>query len=161
MSINKEIERKWLIDLSKVPYDFSNVAPLIMEQSYISFSPTVRLRSVNDERFILCVKSRPQPGSLSRDEFELELKREDYARLLTKIEGDIIRKKRYLIKDDENHTLEFDIFEGALEGLAYMEIEFSSEDEAKSYPNPPWVIKDVTYDNRYKNAVLAQCGKPE
>ncbi len=160
MSLNKEIERKWLIDISKVPYDLSAAEPLIMEQSYISFSPTVRLRGVNDEKFILCVKSRPQPGSLSRDEFELELSREQYDHLLTKTEGDIIRKRRYCIKDDTGHTMEFDIFEGALEGLAYMEIEFASDDEALSYPDPSWAIKDVTCDSRYKNAVLAQKGMP-
>ncbi len=161
MLANKEIERKWLIDISKVPYDLSKLKPLVMVQSYISFSPTVRLRSVNDEKFILCVKTRPLPGSLSRDEFEVELTKDQYAHLLTKIEGSVIRKRRYCLKNEENHTLEFDIFEGSLEGLAYMEIEFSSEDEALSYPNPPWAIKDVTFDNRYKNAVMAQKGKPE
>ncbi len=160
MSPNKEIERKWLIDLSKVPYDLSSIKPVCMEQSYISFSPTVRLRCENDEKFILCVKSRPKPGSLSRDEFELELSREQYTHLLTKIEGNIIRKKRYSLKNEEGRTLEFDIFEGSLEGLAYMEIEFHREDEALSYKNPPWAIKDVTFDSRYKNAVLAQKGKP-
>lgn len=161
MSVNKEIERKWLIDLSKVPYDLSKLKPLVMEQSYISFSPTVRLRSVNDEKFILCVKTRPAPFSLSRDEFEVELTQDQYAHLLTKTEGNVIRKRRYCLKDDKAHTMEFDVFEGTLEGLCYMEIEFSSEDEALSYPNPPWAIKDVTFDGRYKNAVLAQKGKPE
>ena len=161
MGTNKEIERKWLIDPSKVIYDLSKVEPLCMEQSYISFSPTVRLRAVNDEKFILCVKSRPAPGSLTRDEFEISLSREDYEHLLTKTEGNIIRKKRYCIKNDEGHTLEFDIFEGDLQGLAYMEIEFSSEEEAISYPNPEWAIKDVSSDKRYKNAVLAQKGMPE
>ena len=160
MSLGKEIERKWIVDKEKLPYDLSKCEPLVMEQSYICFSPTVRLRNTNDKSFVLCIKSRPQPGSLARDEFELELSRQQYENLLTKKEGNTIRKTRYCVEEN-GHTIEIDIFSGDLDGLAYAEIEFASEEEAMSYPNPEWVVKDVTFDHRYKNASLAKNGLPE
>ena len=98
---------------------------------------------------------------MARDEFELELTREQYNHMLSKIEGNIIEKTRYCIKDPHGYVMEIDIFSGMLEGLAYMEIEFPTEQEACAYPNPAWAIKDVTFDHRYKNASLAKNGIPE
>jgi len=161
MGINKEIERKWLIDKSKIPFDLSAAKPLRMQQSYISFSPTVRLRATNGESFVLCIKSKPKELTMARDEFELELTEGEYNHMLSKIEGKVIEKTRYCIKDPHGYVMEFDIFSGSLDGLAYMEIEFPSEQEAAAYPNPPWAIKDVTFDHRYKNASLAKNGMPE
>ena len=54
-----------------------------------------------------------------------------------------------------------DIFSGDLEGLAYMEIEFTDIDDAVAYGNPDWVIADVTDDVHYKNGYLARFGIPE
>ena len=42
-----------------------------------------------------------------------------------------------------------------------MEIEFATEEEAKKYTSPDFVIKDVTSDERYKNGSLARFGIPE
>ncbi len=157
MAGKKEIERKWLIDITKVPFDLEKAEKIHMEQSYISFSPTVRLRAENGKRFVLCVKTMPSPDGLSRDEFETEITKENYENLLKKIDGNIIDKTRYIVNDGK-HILEFDIFHGSLSGLFFMEIEFETEDEAKSYPDPEWSVKDVTKDKRYKNAYLARNG---
>lgn len=161
MSLGKEIERKWLVNRAKIPFDLCAFEPFEMEQSYISFSPTVRLRNTNNTSYVLCVKSPSAPGSMARDEFELPLTRQQYENLLTKIEGSIIRKTRYCVPASDGHTMEFDVFAGEFEGLVYMEIEFPSEEEAMAYPNPEWAIKDVTHDHRYKNACLAKLGLPE
>ena len=82
MSLNKEIERKWLIDKEKTPFNLTEYTPLRMKQSYISFSPTIRLRCTNDESFVLCVKTRAERGSLGRDEFETQISQEEYENLL-------------------------------------------------------------------------------
>ena len=55
-----------------------------MEQSYINFSPTIRLRNTNDKSYILCVKNKGGTNGLSRDEFETEISKEDYEKLLEK-----------------------------------------------------------------------------
>lgn len=161
MSINKEIERKWLIDKEKIPFNLNEYTPLRMKQSYISFSPTIRLRCTNDESFVLCVKTRAERGSLGRDEFETQISQEEYENLLLKIEGNIVEKTRYCIPSENGLTMEFDIFEGSLSGLAYMEIEFDSEESAKSYPSPQWAIADVSFDHRFKNTALAKYGIPK
>ena len=72
-----------------------------------------------------------------------------------------MEKTRYCVPDGNGLTMEFDIFEGSLEGLAYMEIEFASEKEAKDYPNPPWAIADVSENHRFKNTALAKFGMPD
>ena len=58
-------------------------------------------------------------------------------------------------------TMEIDLFEGKFRGLAYLEIEFSSEEEANNYTDPPWVIREVTHVPGFKNAALAKKGWPE
>ena len=160
MAQAKEIERKWLISKNDIPFDLETLPKIKMEQSYISFSPTIRIRSMNQSKFILCVKSKAKEGSLSRDEFETEITKEQYEFLLGKIEGNIIEKTRYIKYDETGHKMEIDIFSNALEGLAYMEIEFQSEEEALLYRTPSWAIADVSFDSRYNNTALAQLGMP-
>ena len=52
------------------------------------------------------------------------------------------------------------MFSGALQGLAYLEIEFPDVASAENYPTPGWVLTDVTRDLRFKNSALAQDGMP-
>ena len=157
MNVPKEIERKWLCDKETIPFDLTLYPCKKIKQSYISFSPTVRLRSENGERFILCIKTKPKNESLVRDEYETELTKEEYENLLRKAEGNMIEKTRYFVPEGK-FTMEIDVFEGDLEGLCYMEIEFEDEREALAYKNPDWVIKDVTKDKQYTNASLAKYG---
>lgn len=161
MSLNKEIERKWLVDKEKIPFNLTDYKPLRMKQSYISFSPTIRLRNTNDESYVLCVKTKAEKGNLGRDEFETKLSKEEYEGLLLKIDGNIVEKTRYCVPAGDGLTMEFDIFEGSLEGLAYMEIEFDSEESAKSFLTPEWAIADVSFDHRFKNTALAKYGIPD
>ena len=155
MSVKNEIERKWLIDKDKIPFDLSPLPKKEMEQSYIAFSPTVRIRSENGEKFILCIKSKH--SDMSREEYETEISKKDYEFLLTKKEGHTVKKTRYTF-NFEGYNYEIDIFKDYLSPLAYLEIEFESEEKAKAFKSPNWTIKDVTNDKRYKNAYLAQNG---
>ena len=80
--------------------------------------------------------------------------------VISKKEGNTILKTRYKFFE-ENQVVAIDVFKGELEGLVYMEIEFANEQEANSYQEPNWIIKDVTNDRRFKNQELAQFGMPE
>lgn len=161
-----EIERKFLIkdnyfDLTR--YNFQEI-----QQAYISTSPVIRVRKKNiyvagseipsKEEYILTVKSK---GMLSRQEFELELTEEDYNNLLSKSEGNIITKRRFLIPLDNNLTLELDYFKGLFQGLIMGEIEFSHEDEAKKYNLPDFISKEVTFDKRFHNSNMSLMPKED
>ena len=151
-----EIERKWLIDKDNIPYELERLESQEIIQAYISFSPTIRIRKiVNTDKNILTIKNKSKDNGLSREEYEIEISDEQFSNLIRKCEGKIISKTRYIVKED-NHKLEIDIFHGDYEGLAYLEIEFEDVESAKNYPDPDWVIKDVTSDGRYSNASLAK-----
>jgi CYTH domain-containing protein len=98
---------------------------------------------------------------LTRDEKEWYISEDEYNHLSTKAEGKTISKTRYSIKHDDGLRYEYDIFHGELDGLAYLEIEFTDEQAARDFANPDYVIKDVTSDKRYKNQALAQYGIPQ
>lgn len=161
-----EIERKFLIkqdffDLSK--YDYVEI-----QQAYISTSPVIRARKKilykqgqtvsSKEEYILTVKSK---GMLSRQEFELDLSRKDYEGLLNKSEGNIITKRRYIIPLDNELTLELDLFKDMFEGLVMGEIEFASEEQAKKYNLPDFVLREVTFDKRYHNSNMSIMSKDD
>ena len=160
MPLNNEIERKWVIDPKNVPFDLTKAKSDYMHQSYISFSPTIRIRCENGERYVLCVKAKSKGSYLAREEFETELTKEQYDFLLTKKEGNTIEKIRYTVKKDDLNY-EIDIFKGDLAPLAYLEIEFPTVEAALAFKSPEWVVKDVTDDFKYKNASLAKNGIPK
>lgn len=160
-SDNVEIERKWLIDKNNIKYDLSTAKVYEIEQTYINFSPEIRVRRVNGgKQYSFTLKKNMTDDGLTRDEVDFLITEEEYNSLVKKQEGNTIYKTRYKLMD-KDQVVAIDIFSGELEGLAYMEIEFTSEEEANAYITPDWVIKDVTDDIRYKNAYLARYGIPE
>ena len=161
-----EIERKWLVSGKNIPYDLEKLEALEIEQAYVSFHPTVRVRALRDrqgdERFVLTVKSGSQTDDgLSREEFEVPIDRAGYEALRQKAEGSVIRKTRYLARRADGLLEEIDVFRGALEGLCYLEIEFQTVEQARAFPSPCWTTRDVTSDRRFRNSALAQYGMPE
>lgn len=144
-----EIERKFLV--KELP-DLSKYEVLHIEQGYISTSPTIRIRRENDEYYVTC-KGK---GSLSHDELNIPMSAEKYEHLLTKIDGILISKNRYLIPLSDKLTAELDEFLDSLEGLYYVEVEFETEKEALDFIPPTWFGKEVTYDKSYTNASLSK-----
>lgn len=157
----EEIERKWLVSRDKIPYDLEKEADKYeLTQTYLNFSPEVRVRNISDKRYIMAIKTGlTEESGLKRSEAQYDITKEEYEQLLTKKEGNTIHKTRYQIKID-GVTWAFDYFHGQLDGLTYMEIEFPSEDAANAFEAPDWVGKDVTNDKKYKNQSLAQFGIP-
>lgn len=151
-----EIERKWLLDLNNIPYNLDDYEHLDIQQAYICFSPTIRIRAItNKDEYILTMKSKSKDMGLSRLEYELNISKQEYNDLLIKKEGMILSKTRYKVPSDE-YIMEIDIFHNEYEGLAYMEIEFPSVELANSYIAPNWVLEELTYNKKYTNAALAR-----
>ena len=154
-----EIERKWLIDKNSIPYDLSKLDKYSIEQSYISFEPQIRLRKINNgETYNLTMKTKTDDSLLARNKYELPINEYGYNMLKEKSTGLTIKKDRYKVKENDL-TLEIDLFKDDFDGLACLEIEFPTLEEAKSYVTPNWVIKDITDDIHYKNGYMAQYGK--
>ena len=157
-----EIERKWLLCPADIPYDLNTLRHIRIRQAYVSFSPIVRIRQINDgEKNILTVKRPTVYQGLANEESEYEVDAELAAFLFSCASGNIITKTRYLNPLPSGLTEEIDLFSGALDGLAYLEIEFPDIESAKAYPTPKWAAADVTEDIRYKNNSLAKYGIPE
>lgn len=161
MADTVEIEKKWLIDKDKIPYDLSNSEIIEIEQTYICFSPEIRVRKINNgKEYTFTVKTNITSDGMIRDEIENFITQEEYNNLMKKQEGNTIYKTRYQFLDGD-YLLAVDIFSGELEGLAYLEIEFENQEESDNFQTPNWVIKDVTSDLNYKNGHLARYGIPD
>ena len=52
-----------------------------------------------------------------------------------------------------------DIYHLGLEGLRTVEVEFTTEEEARAFIRPSWFGEDVTNDKSYKNKMLALNGR--
>ena len=121
-----EIEKKWVIDKNKIPYDLSNSEIIKIEQTYICFSPEIRVRKINDgEEYTFAVKTNMTSDGMIRDEMETYITQEEYNNLIKKQEGKTIYKTRYQFLDGD-YLLAVDIFSGELDGLAHLEIEFEN-----------------------------------
>jgi len=149
-----EVERKFLVPR---PPDLGDAEAEEIEQGYLATGSdgAVRLRR-KGEALILTAK---RGSGLSRDEAEAELDREAFDRLWPLTDGRRLRKRRHRVPHD-GLVIEVDLYEGELEGLVVAEIEFSSEEDARSFQAPGWLGVEVTGDERYLNETLATRGAP-
>jgi CYTH domain-containing protein len=144
-----EIERKYLI--SQLPKDIDTYPHKTIKQGYISTSPVIRIRQI-DDLFILTIKGK---GLLAREEHELILTENEFINLSHKVESRIIEKTRFYIPLDP-YTIELDLFHADLEGLILAEVEFDSLEDAHNFLPPTWFGEDVTHDYTYQNSNLSK-----
>jgi CYTH domain-containing protein len=145
-----EIEKKYLINLpinEITKYPHTNI-----EQGYISTNPVIRIRKT-DKSYYVTYKSS---GLMVRQEFEDEISEDQYNSLKSKVDYNLISKKRYYIPIDKSLTVELDIFNNKLEGLIMAEVEFVSEESANNFNPPNWFVKEVTFDTRFHNSNLCK-----
>ena len=149
-----EVERKFLVD--ELP-DLDGAESDEIEQGYLATGSDgeVRVRRKGDQ-LVLTAK---RGAGLSRDEAEVELDQASFDQLWPLTEGRRLHKRRHVLPLGDL-KIELDVYEGDLEGLRVAEIEFASEDEAKSFDPPEWLGEDVTGDERYLNETLATQGAP-
>lgn len=143
-----EIERKFLI--KELPSNLDTYPHRTLEQGYLCTNPVVRIRK-DAAKYELTYKSS---GLMMREEYNLPLTEEAYRHLLPKVDGNLISKERYCIPLDASHTIELDIFSGALAPLIMAEVEFSSEEDALAFLPPEWFAEEVTSNPAYHNSNL-------
>lgn len=150
-----EIEKKYLCEKLPENLEYYDCASIV--QGYISINPVIRIRKSNND-YILTVKGK---GAVAREEFELVLTKEQFETLSKKVETQFIKKKRYFIPLETGFCAELDIYEGFLKGLVTIEVEFETLEQEKEFTAPNWFGKEVSKDNRYKNANLSLYGIPK
>jgi adenylate cyclase len=151
-----EIEKKFL--LSNRPEILDTAKKVAVKQGYlVTEDGELRVRQKNEE-FFMTVKG---DGTLSRDEWEVEIPEWVFATLWPKTIGRQVSKTRYII-EFQGLTLEIDEYFGALAGLYTFECEFDNEADANAFVLPEWAADatDVTTNKAYKNKALAVKGRP-
>ncbi len=154
-----EIERKYLVTL--LPENLSGYKKKNIEQGYLCHNPTIRIRNSNED-YILTYKSKlglepvGENGPSVNNEVELPLTKEAYLNLKNKTDGNMVYKTRYLIPLRDNLTAELDIFEGLLQGLVIVEVEFPDLETADTFRPPTWFGKDLSGDKRFTNYHLSK-----
>ena len=146
-----EIERKYLIDHPPAGYD-SHPSRAI-EQAYLCTEPVVRVRK-EDDSYYLTYKGK---GLMAREEYNLPLTREAYLHLLSKADGNVLTKRRYLIPlEGTELTVELDVFSGKFQGLVLAEVEFPDQASADAFLPPVWFGREVTFTGEYQNSRLSR-----
>jgi len=147
-----EIERKWL--LKRIPSRVPSKV-LAVSQGYISIDPEVRFRQVvglNSDDNYITVKG---DGLISREEVETKINKSDFLSLASIANKCLIHKIDYFYEIKNYLVRVSDVDDGT---FIYAEIEFASEDEAKSFNDSlvrSWFsednyIEEITQYNYYK-----------
>ena len=159
---NKEIERKFLVNVDDIPYNLKDYNYDDIVQGYITsidktFSFRVR-QSLKikdgakiDEKYTQTIKSK---GGMVRDEYEIELNREQFTTLWKLCNNISIHKFRYNLEYNE-HIIELDIYKNSLDGLYIVEVEFEDLETCNNFKIPSWFGEEVTEIRDYKNLELA------
>ena len=170
-----EIEKKFIT--GELPFDLSSFPYHEIEQGYLNVHPAVRIRREDDTYYMTYKAVKENYDGIGKTEYNMDLDKESYEHLRTKVDGNIITKKRYILPlndgafDDrylEQHKelgraieageikIELDVFEGVFEGRILAEIEFPDEDAAANYRMADWFSEDVTGDTKYSNSQMSR-----
>jgi CYTH domain-containing protein len=144
-----EIERKFLVKGDFIPFA-SKKEKIVQGYLCAAVERSVRIRIKRNAAY-LTIKGPANENGFSHAEFEYPVPVEDAGKILKLCEW-IIEKDRYYIPSGK-HTFEVDVFHGVHEGLIIAELELQSEKE--SFEKPDWLGEEVTGDEHYYNAYLA------
>jgi CYTH domain-containing protein len=158
-----EIEKKYLVDKSKLPEILSHKTNTVQIDQYylndITDTWIIRVRSYIEIyphpnfyiKYYLTLKTL---GLEAREELEYDITKEEFNKtiLLAKTK---LKKKRHFIK---MNGVVFDIDEYDDYDFVTCEIEFATEKEFTAFEviKPDWCFQDITKDIKYKNINLAK-----
>ena len=182
-----EIERKFTV--KNMPNKLEDYPVRVIEQGYLSVIPAIRVRREDDHYYMTykagkefckvnAIESQEQEdieGGIGKTEYNMPLDKDSYEHLANKADGNVIRKKRYIIPlnpdaydsdfakghpDFEGKIsqmkIELDVFGAPFDGRVIAEVEFPDEDYAEKYRPAEWFLEDVTGDVRYSNAQMSK-----
>lgn len=142
-----EIERKFLV--GELP-NLENVPHSEIVQGYVSFSPEIRVRRLDDKYY----RTEKGEGMVVREESEWEIDKKTAEKMFCEVKTNLIEKTRYYIPYNK-YTIELDIYKGIFKGLVVCEVEFDSLEEAQAFTPPAWFGEDISEKREYRNKILA------
>ena len=143
-----EIERKFLFE-ALPPQE--PALWIQIEQGYICTDPVIRIRRRHTKAgtdYVLTVKGR---GLVEREEWEMALSEEQFEGLRGRCIGKMITKTRYCFPLEEGLMAEADVFEGHMQGLKMVEVEFPDSEACACFVKPGWFGREVSDDVRFHN----------
>ena len=149
-----ERERTFLVaDMPDLPDDGTRI-----RQGYLAIDGDIQVRIRDREGVGRSLTVKGGRGG-TRAEEEVPIDAERFDRLWPLTDGRRIEKTRYVIPVD-GADAELDVFAGELTGLVLVEVELDSDDAMAGFEPPAWFGAEVTDDDRYSNASLANDGHP-
>ena len=159
----KEIERKYLLKDSIISLIHEHsLKKHKITQFYTTITPSkgVRYRQMDDRYF----KTVKRGTGASREEKEVEISKNKFQKNLEHRIKEPVRKNRYMF-EFEGKAYSIDVFKKGLKGLYILEIEFPNMKAFKQFKLPKifktHVIKDVSFDEAYKNKNIVLQGLPQ
>jgi CYTH domain-containing protein len=152
----EEIERKFLV--ATAPEAEVLGAGAQLRQGYLALDGDVEVRvRLAGAAAWLTIKAG---SGLARTEVELPLAPSDAEVLWAITAGRRVEKVRHAVAIAEEVTAEVDRYQGDLDGLCTVEVEFADQQQAHAFVPPPWFGRELTGDPGWSNAALAQHGAP-
>ncbi len=152
-----EVERKY--KLKYLPDLLDNYEREDIEQAYLNFGskPEVRIRMINGiDCFLYCKSKKDNANGFQVcEEYEIPLSKDAYTHLMMKIDGRVLRKRRYIIPLAQELKVELDLFEDFFDGVCIAEIEFPNEEIANTFKLPDWIGENISDDERIANGFMA------
>ncbi len=152
-SARQEIERKFLLEA--LPPQVADTSSTRIIQGYLAITDDVevRVRARAADRLLTVKQGR---GAVRR-EVTISLDVELFEQLWEFTVGRRIHKRRWVIPYGPQGELQIEVdrFNGHLEGLLVAEVEFASVADSRAFTPPDWFGREVTDDDRYRNAALA------
>lgn len=154
----KEIERKFLVDRTKLPNLLGRESIQII-QGYLSgqhdnIEVRVRYSKYGDdtETYELIIKDM---GLKKRNEITYKISKDEFDLSIILCGNKVINKTRYLIPNsfDNTRIMELDVYKDI--NLVVCEYEDENEVAVDSLPMENWFIREITNDISYKNSAIA------
>lgn len=150
-----ELEKTYLA--KSLPEDIKDAPMKDLLDIYLpqhSHHPTLRIRKRGD-KYEITKKAPVKEGDASiQHEYTTPLTEEEFNELERNIKGKRIHKHRYLYPY-QGKTLEIDVFQDDLAGLAVVDMEFENEADKDAFVMPDFCLADVTQEDFIAGGMLA------
>lgn len=146
-----EIERQFLVGtLLPLPPEYDS-----LRQGYVALLPEIRIRQTGSGSFTLTVKCG---AGLVRKEWETDISLREFESLAANLHSDtvMIEKRRYRLPLADGNVAELHVHDGHLSEFSYVEVEFSSVEDANAFEPPNWFGREVTENARFSYGTLAR-----